>query len=93
MPRAGPAARSAAELDGIAKGQNRRTVLKDTDKIYLSKMNVMGNIINSSDFRGEALQLMSDTIPVRSKLSNVAKIIRTNYYYKVSLYVANIETP
>lgn len=74
MPRAGPAARTAAELDGIAKGQNRRTVLKDTDKIYLSKMNVMGNIINSSDFRGEALQLMSDGGPAKMHIGDALNI-------------------
>ena len=38
--------RGAVELEVIAVGQNQRTVLEDTNKLYISKCRVMTRILN-----------------------------------------------
>ena len=48
-------------LDSIAQGQQSRTVLADTHKIYISKCRVMTRILNEiPDIRNDALELSED---------------------------------
>ena len=60
--------RGAVELEAIAVGQNQRTVLEDTNKLYISKCRVMTRILNElegvdasgDDVRAIALELDVD---------------------------------
>jgi len=56
------------QLDDVAQGQQARTVLKGTHKVYIAKCEVMTKILNDiPDVRNEALMFDSDGNPSEHK--------------------------